>query len=56
MVGAAGQLGTYLCHFIALGKMFGPNERIILHLVEIPRAIKALKGLAMELTDSGGSS
>ena len=30
IVGAAGKLGTYLCHFAALGKMFGPNEKLIL--------------------------
>lgn len=52
VTGAAGQIGTFLCHFIAQGRMFGPYQKVILHLVELPAAEGALKGLVMELNDS----
>jgi malate dehydrogenase len=51
VTGAAGQIGTFLCHFIAQGRMFGPYQKVILHLVELPQAEGPLKGLAMELND-----
>jgi len=51
VTGAAGQIGTFLCHFIAQGRMFGPYQKVILHLVELPAAEGPLKGLAMELQD-----
>jgi len=50
--GAAGQIGTFLCHFIAQGRMFGPYQKVILHLIELPFAEKYLNGLVMELKDS----
>ena len=50
--GAAGQIGTFLCHFIAQGRMFGPYQKVILHLIELPFAEKYLNGLIMELNDS----
>lgn len=50
--GAAGQIGTFLCHFIAQGRMFGPYAKVILHLIELPFAEKYLNGLVMELSDS----
>ena len=49
ITGAAGQIGSFLCHFIAQGRMFGPYQKVILHLVELPFAEKFLKGLIMEL-------
>jgi len=51
VTGAAGQIGTFLCHFIAQGRMFGPYQKVILHLVELPAAEGPMKGLAMELND-----
>lgn len=51
MTGAAGLIGSYLCPMIAQGRMFGPYQRVILHLLELPFAQKALDGLVMELND-----
>lgn len=51
VTGAAGQIGSFLCHFIAQGRMFGPYQKVILHLVELPQAEGPLKGLGMELMD-----
>jgi len=51
VTGAAGQIGSFLCHFIAQGRMFGPYQKVILHLVELPQAEGPLKGLEMELSD-----
>ena len=42
ITGAAGQIGGYLCHFVAQGRMFGPYQKVILHLVELPFAEKML--------------
>lgn len=44
VTGAAGQIGYALLPMIASGQMFGPNRKVILHLLEIPQAEKALKG------------
>jgi len=52
VTGAAGQIGTFICHFIAQGRMFGPYQKVVLVLVELPQAEGALKGLVMELQDS----
>lgn len=51
VTGAAGQIGSFLCHFIAQGRMFGPYQKVILHLIELPAAKGPLNGLAMELMD-----
>lgn len=53
VTGAAGQIGYSLLFRIASGAMFGPNQPIILKLLEIPieEALKALEGVAMELDD-----
>ena len=51
VTGAAGQIGAFLCNFIAQGRMFGPYQRVILQLLELPAAEKVLKGLVMELKD-----
>ena len=53
ITGAAGQIGYSLLPRIANGDVFGPDQPIILQLVEIPaeKAMKALEGVAMELDD-----
>lgn len=53
VTGAAGQIGYALLPRIASGEMFGKDQPVILHLVEIPdeKALKALEGVAMELDD-----
>src|SRR5437762_3258938 len=53
VTGAAGQIGYSLLFRIASGEMFGPNQPVILHLIEIPdeKALKALNGVVMELED-----
>ena len=51
VTGAAGQIGYSLLFRIASGAMFGPEQPVVLHLIEIPPALPALKGVAMELDD-----
>ena len=53
VTGAAGQIGYSLLFRIASGAMFGPEQPVILQLIEIPaeKAMKALEGVAMELDD-----
>jgi malate dehydrogenase len=51
ITGAAGQIGYSLLFRIASGAMFGPNQPVILHLIEIEPALKALNGVVMELDD-----
>src|SRR5881409_1998336 len=51
VTGAAGQIGYSLLFRIASGAMFGPEQPIILHLIEIEPALPALKGVMMELDD-----
>jgi len=53
VTGAAGQIGYALLFRIASGEMLGPNQPVILQLLEIPdeKAQKALKGVMMELED-----
>lgn len=51
VTGAAGQIGYSLLFRIASGAMFGPNQPVILHLVEIEPALPALQGVVMELED-----
>ena len=51
ITGAAGQIGYQLAFRIASGQLLGSNQPIILQLLEIPPAIDALKGVAMELED-----
>ena len=49
--GAAGQIGYALIFRIAAGEMLGPDQPVILHLLEIPQALEALEGIVMELHD-----
>lgn len=51
VTGAAGQIGYSLLFRIAAGDMLGPDQPVILQLVEIPPAMKALEGVIMELED-----
>lgn len=51
VTGAAGQISYSLLFRIASGEVFGDNRPVRLSLVEIPAAMKALEGVAMELTD-----
>jgi malate dehydrogenase len=51
VTGAAGQIGYALLFRIASGQMFGPDQPLILHLIEIPDALSALDGVVMELHD-----
>jgi malate dehydrogenase len=53
VTGAAGQIGYSLLFRIASGTMLGPDQPVILQLLEIPneKAQKALKGVMMELDD-----
>ena len=51
ITGAAGQIGYSLLPRIAAGEMFGSQTKISLQLLEIPPALEALSGVAMELQD-----
>jgi malate dehydrogenase len=51
VTGAAGQIGYALLFRIASGAMLGPDTRVALRLLEIPAAVKAAAGTAMELDD-----
>ena len=51
VTGAAGQISYSLLFRIASGEMLGPNQPVILQMLEITPALEALKGVAMELED-----
>ncbi len=51
VTGAAGQIGYALLFRIAAGQMLGPDTPVRLKLLEIPDAVKAAQGTAMELDD-----
>ncbi|NDD28221.1 MAG: malate dehydrogenase [Proteobacteria bacterium] len=51
VTGAAGQIGYSLLFRIASGEMLGPHQPVILQLLEITPALKALQGVVMELDD-----
>ena len=51
ITGAAGQIGYQLAFRIASGQLLGPNQPVILQLLEITPALGALKGVVMELED-----
>jgi len=51
VTGAAGQIGYQLAFRIASGQMLGAEQPVILQLLEIPSAMPALDGVAMELQD-----
>lgn len=51
VTGAAGNIGYAMVFRLASGEVFGPDQPVILHLVEIPPAMSALDGVEMELDD-----
>ena len=51
VTGAAGQIGYALIFRLASGQVFGPQQPIILHLIEVPPVMPALDGVMMELDD-----
>ena len=52
VTGAAGNIGYALLFRIASGQMLGPDTPVRLRLLEIPSAVRAAEGVAMELADS----
>jgi malate dehydrogenase len=56
ITGAAGQIGYQLAFRIASGQMLGPDQPVILQLLEIPPALPALEGVVMELEDCAFST
>ena len=52
VTGAAGNIGYALLFRIASGALLGPDQQVNLRLLEIPQAVKAAEGTAMELFDS----
>jgi malate dehydrogenase len=51
VTGAAGQIGYSLVFRIAAGDMLGPEQPVILQMLEIPDAMSAMRGVALELDD-----
>lgn len=51
ITGAGGQIAYSLIFRIAHGDLFGPNQPVALHLLEVPDSVNALKGISMELDD-----
>jgi malate dehydrogenase len=51
ITGAAGQIGYALLFRIANGDLLGPDQSVILQLLDLPQALGALRGIAMELDD-----
>lgn len=51
VTGAAGQISYSLLFRLAAGDFLGPDQPIVLHLLEIPQAMKSMEGVVMELND-----
>ena len=51
VTGAAGQIGYQLLFRIASGQLLGPDQPVVLRLLEIEPAMKSLEGVVMELDD-----
>lgn len=51
VTGGAGQIAYSLIFRIASGEMLGPDQPVILHLLDVPVALEALNGVGMELED-----
>jgi malate dehydrogenase len=51
ITGAAGHIGYALAFRVASGEMFGPEQPVILRLLEIPQALSSVNGVGMELED-----
>jgi malate dehydrogenase len=51
VTGAAGQIGYAILFRIASGQLLGPDEKVALRLLEVPDAVRAAEGTALELFD-----
>lgn len=51
VTGAAGQIGYAVLFRLASGQLLGPGEKVALRLLEVPQAVKAAEGTALELFD-----
>ena len=51
ITGAAGHIGYALAFRVGSGEMFGPDQPVILRLLEVPQAMSSLNGVGMELED-----
>src|SRR5918996_6123832 len=51
VTGAAGQIGYALLFRIASGEMLGKDQPVVLRLLELPQALRALEGVVMEIED-----
>src|SRR5437899_5427580 len=51
VTGAAGAIGYSILYRIAAGDLFGPDQPVILHLVDIEQAMPVVQGVVMELDD-----
>lgn len=51
VTGAAGQISYSLLFRLATGEFLGPDQPVVLHLLEIPQAMGTLEGVVMELND-----
>lgn len=51
ITGAAGQIAYSLIYQIAKGDVFGPNQPVILHLLDITPMMGVLQGVVMEISD-----
>lgn len=51
ITGAAGHIGYALAFRVASGAMFGPDQPVILRLLEVPQAMSSVNGVGMELED-----
>lgn len=56
VTGAAGQVAYAMLARLASGEVFGPQNQVILQLLEIPQALPALEGVVMELEDCSFSN
>jgi malate dehydrogenase len=56
VTGAAGQVSYAMLARLASGEVFGPETKVALQLLEVPPAMQALEGVAMELEDCGFST
>jgi len=51
VTGAAGQIGYAITPMICNGDMFGPEQPVILHLLDLPFCMESLGGVVMEIED-----
>src|SRR5271167_4710135 len=56
VTGAAGAIGYSILFRIVSGEVFGPQQPVIIHLVDIPDALPVLHGVIMELEDCASAA